>query len=165
MEQIMIPHSRAAKLASILDEVRNAVGCEINITDSNTIVINGSSFGEYNAKNVILAFGRGFDINKAYKLLLEDYFFKYISLRDVLRNDAQIKRIKARIIGTDGKTKEYIEEVSGAYLSVYGDTIGIIGKIDEITMATSALQVLIEGGTHKKAYRVMEAARRKLREV
>lgn len=164
MERILIPQKRAEVLKRIVAKVAKTLGCKVEINENNEVVIEGDSYAEYNAKNVIQAFGRGFAMNAAYKLLDEGYFFKYINLKDILRNEDQIRRIKARIIGTEGKTKEYVQDVSSATMSVYGNTIGLIGTNEQIDTAMGALRVLIDGGTHKKAYRIMEGIRRKHRE-
>jgi ribosomal RNA assembly protein len=165
MEHILIPEKRAELLKETKNEVEAVLKCKIEIVEGNEITIKGEAYDEYNAKNVIQAFGRGFEMAQAYKLLKDDYFFKFTNLKDFLGNEEQIRRIKARIIGTDGKTKLYIEEISGVDLSIYGNTIGMIGKVEEMNIASAALQVLIEGGTHKKAYSIMERMRRKLNEA
>lgn len=161
MEHILIPHKRAELLdKKLLDELRKRLGCRIELAE-NEIVIDGEPYNEYNAKNVITAFGRGFDLNKAYKLLSEDYFFQQINLKDAFRSKEQIMRVKARIIGTEGKAKEYIESVSGADIAVFGSSISIIGKIDDLKVAEAAIRILVGGGTHKTAYMVMEKERAK----
>ena len=145
----------------LLKEVCKRLKCRIEVHEGNNVSIDGLGYDEYNARNVIQAFGRGFPMASAYKLLNESYFFKYIDLRDMFRNKEQIKRLKARIIGEDGRTKEYIQSVSEVDISIYGNTIGIIGTIEGIGIATIAIETLLGGGTHKKAYRLMELARRK----
>jgi ribosomal RNA assembly protein len=165
MEHILIPEKRAELLKGMRKNVEEALKCRIEIEEGNEIIIKGEAYDEYNAKNVIQAFGRGFEIGKAYKLLDDKYFFKFTNLKDFLRNEEQIRRIKARIIGVEGKTKLYIEEISGADLSIYGNTVGMIGTTEELGIASAALQVLLEGGTHKKAYNIMERMRRKLNQA
>lgn len=164
MEQILIPQKRAKLLKNIRKEAEEELNCNIEIIDENSVVIKGDAYAEYNAKNVIQAFGRGFGMERARRLLDDEYYFKFVNLKDFLKNEEQMRRIKARIIGKNGKTKLYIEEVSGAYISIYGHTIGIIGTTGQIGIASAALQILLEGGTHKKAYRTIERMRRKLRE-
>src|SRR5277367_1009614 len=123
MEQILIPHKRAELLdKKMLNGLRERLKCKIEIED-NVITIDGDSYDEFNAKNVITAFGRGFDLEKAYKLLNEEYFFQQINLKDAFGSKEQIMRIKARIIGTDGKAKEYMESVSGADIVIFGSSI------------------------------------------
>jgi ribosomal RNA assembly protein len=162
MEQILIPHKRAELLdKKMLKSLAERLGCKIELED-NVVTIDGESYDEFNAKNVITAFGRGFDLEKAYRLLGEEYFFQQINLKDAFGSKEQIMRIKARIIGTDGKAKEYIESVSGADISIFGSSVSIIGKIDDLKVAEAAIRMLIGGGTHKTAYMVMEKERIKL---
>ena len=165
MEQISIPQKRFEMIdRAFIKRLEEELKCKIAKGEDNELTIEGEAYDEYNAKAVIEAFGRGFDMRVARKLLNEDYFMKSISLKELFKNREQVRRIKARLIGSDGKTKTYIEEVSGSDLAVYGSRISMIGTIQEIDIAMAAVQVLINGGTHKKAYKLMENERRKSRE-
>ena len=164
VQLILIPSKRAKLLGKeLLDSISERLKCKIVVQDENQVVIEGDPYEEYTAKNVIAAFGRGFDINQAYVLLSEDYFFTPINLKELFKTKDQIMRVKARIIGREGRAKEYIESVSGAKLCIYDNTISLIGTIEQTKVANIAIQILIEGGTHKKAYRIMEKARRNMR--
>lgn len=166
MEQILIPLERAKLLEKkMLEKVESKLHCVIKIEDQNEIVINGEPYDEYNAKNILLAFGRGFPFDTSCKLLSESYYFKHIDLRDMFRNREQVRRIKSRIIGEEGRAKEYIESVSETDIAIYGDTISLIGTIEGIHIATVAIEILLGGGTHKTAYKAMEDARRKAKEA
>ncbi len=163
MEHILVPHKRAMLFdKSLLDKLRARLNCKISVED-NEVTIEGSSYDEYNAKNVIQAFGRGFELGKAYRLLSDDCFFQQVNLKDVFRNNDQIMRVKARIIGKEGRAKEYIESVSGADVAVYGSSVSTIGSADELKVADAAIQILLDGGMHKTAYRAMEAEKKKIR--
>ncbi|MEM3839505.1 MAG: hypothetical protein QXF01_02940 [Candidatus Micrarchaeaceae archaeon] len=162
MERILIPKERANALEKEgLEAIQKKLRCKITVQGANEVIIEGEPYDEYNAKNVIQAFGRGFSLASACKLLNEQYFIKYIDLRDMFRNKVQIRRLKARVIGEDGRSKVYIESVSEAEVSIYGDTISILGKISGIEIAAIGIESLLEGDTHKKAYRLMEQARRR----
>ena len=163
MEHLLIPQKRAELLdKKTLKKASEMLKCKIDV-EGNEIMFEGAPYDEYNAKNILQAFGRGFELGKAYKLLNDDYFFKQINLKDSYRNKDQMARIKARIIGSDGKAKEYIESVSGVDMVVFGSTISTIGKINELQAADAALRILIGGGKHKTAYSAMELEKRKLK--
>jgi ribosomal RNA assembly protein len=155
MEDIYIPKDRLEllkfdkKLLGLMESVCN---CKIEI-ESDRLCITGTPYSEFLAKNIVFAFGRGFDINIARLLSNENYYFSSIDLKHALGSEKRIKQIKARIIGQNGRTKSYIENVSAAKMSVYGDTVSFIGN-----------NTLIGGGTHKLAYLRMEAAHRKNKE-
>ena len=164
MQHVYIPNERIKKLKihkELVEGVEKLSACKITLDVNDDVVeIKGEAYGEYIARNVIYAFGRGFEMDVASKLSEDDYYFNSIDLGQVL-SDKRLKQVKARIIGEEGRTKRYIEEVSGSKLSVYGDTVSLIGTIDEINEAETALNTLIEGGTHRLAYKKMEAAHRK----
>jgi ribosomal RNA assembly protein len=58
-----------------------------------------------------------------------------------------------------------IEELTSCYLSIYGDTISIIGPFDAIPTAREALVMLINGAFHKTVWNFLYAYRRKLRRI
>ncbi len=150
-------------------EMRLRIGsickCTLEFRDDNCVVVDsgGNAYGEFVAKNIVTAFGRGFGADAALMLVNNDYYFSYIDLRQALGEAKRIQRIKSRIIGEDGRTKRYIEGVSGAKMSVYGHTVGFIGTIEGIQEAETAVGALIDGSTHKVAYSRMEARHRRSR--
>ena len=165
MHQILIPEKRAELLKGkgLLERACKRLGCSMELKDENELVIDGDALSEYNARVVMQAFARGCEFETACKLLSEERFFESVDMKQIFKSEEQIKRIKARVIGTDGKTKNYIQSVSGADLAIYGDTVSMIGTVDEIKIAKAAIEVLLDGGTHKKAYTIMEKAKRRLK--
>lgn len=166
MQQVYIPHDRVKKMRdnkAILARVERLCNCRISIDSEDTIQIEGEAFPEFSAKNIVFAFGRGFDLDTACKLAGNDYYFTTVDLEQVFGSEKRISQVKARIIGENGRTKKYIESVSLAKISVYGNTVSFIGTIEEIGEAQAAVDTLIEGGTHRLAYSRMEAAHRKNR--
>jgi len=168
VEEVYIPHDRLDLLkreTKLRKFVERACSCRITIDPDERVLINGSPYNEFTAKNVIYAFGRGFDMEIAGRLLGEECYFSSIDLKDELGSEKRVRRIKARIIGENGRTKRYIESVSSAKISIYGDTVSFIGGIQEINEAETAVNTLIEGGAHRLAYLRMEAAHRKNKEA
>ena len=163
MEHILIPAARVRALKEAVALIEKRVGCKMRIENRNEIVVEGDSYSEYVARNIVQAVARGFRLNTAFKLLNEDYFFDSIDIGDIASNKLKKKRMVARIIGTGGKAKIYMEEVSGASIEIYGDTISLIGSIDEIRIAKAGINILLDGGKHSTAYTVMEKERRKIK--
>jgi ribosomal RNA assembly protein len=61
-------------------------------------------------KQVIQAFGRGFDSDTAMNLLDEEYSLETIEIRDYSgKSRGRMLTLKGRVIGTNGKTKKMIE--------------------------------------------------------
>jgi ribosomal RNA assembly protein len=117
------------------------------------------------AKDVATAIGRGFPPDTAFRLIRnEDDLFDMVDLRVIFgRSESDIKRIKGRIIGTDGKTRKLIEELSEADIVVYGHTVGIIGSFEQADTARNAIQMIIEGCQHHTVYKYLQRKRTELK--
>ncbi|MCL2641939.1 MAG: KH domain-containing protein [Candidatus Bathyarchaeota archaeon] len=117
------------------------------------------------AKDLVTAIGRGFAPEVAFRLIRnEDDVFDLVDLRLVFgRSDSDIKRIKGRIIGAEGKTRRLIEELTEANITVYGHTIGIIGSYEEADAARHAVQMIIEGCEHKSVYKFLQRKRTEMK--
>jgi ribosomal RNA assembly protein len=112
------------------------------------------------AKDIAMAIGRGFSPEKACLLLDEDIALEVIDLRDLYgKNESDMRRVKGRIIGQDGKTRRIIEEMTRASLSIYGDTIGILGAYERVATAREAVEMLLKGKQHATVYRFLRDRR------
>lgn len=169
MQQLYITQERLKSLRSdpkITKEVEKVCKCKVTIEEDGMIEIGSKdAVAEFNAKNILYAYGRGFEIETAVKLTNPEFYFKIIDLGQIESKAERRKQLKARIIGIGGKAKRYIEEVSMAHISVYGDTVSIIGDITQLSEAETAIYTIIDGGTHKMAYIRMEAMHRKNKEA
>lgn len=164
MFKVYIPSQRVKELRAKpreLLKIATASKCKITPEGDSVIDITGEPFDEYNAKNVLYAYGGGFDVDTALLLLGDNYYFDSIDLEQLFDNKKRIQDVKARIIGVGGKTKRYIESVSNARVSVYGNTVNVIGDIKQVGEADTAIKALINGSGHKRAYSRMEAKHRK----
>ncbi len=110
-----------------------------------------------NVKNVIKAFGRGFDFDDAMNLLDEDYFLDIIEISGFSgRSKNRMGALKGRVIGTDGKTKRLIEQFTECKVAIHGKTISIIGKAEKVKIAREAVEMLLSGRLHSSVYRFLE---------
>lgn len=112
----------------------------------------------YNVKEIIRAIGRGFNPDIAQQLLKQDYAFEIIQLRNISK-PTQLKRIKGRVIGKNGRTRELLEEHTETNISVYGKTISIIGRIESVSTCRRAVDMLLKGSQHATVYRWLERMR------
>jgi ribosomal RNA assembly protein len=119
----------------------------------------------FRAKDVITAIGRGFSPEHAFRLIRnEEAILDVMDLRTIFgRSESDIKRIKGRIIGMEGKTRMIIEELTDTDVAVYGHTVSIIGNIEEAQAAREAIQMLINGSMHSAVYRFLHKKRRELK--
>jgi ribosomal RNA assembly protein len=119
----------------------------------------------FKAKDVVTAIGRGFSPEHAFRLLRnDDDIFDFIDLRAVFgRSESDIKRVKGRVIGANGKTRKLIEELTDASMVVYGHTIGFIGTFEQVDVARTAVQMLINGSQHHTVYKYLQRKRSELK--
>jgi ribosomal RNA assembly protein len=119
----------------------------------------------FRARDVVTAIGRGFAPQHAFRLIRdEDTVFDVIDLRAIFgRSESDIKRVKGRIIGMEGKTRKLIEELSGADVVVYGHTVGIIGTFEQVNIGRTAVQMLIDGCQHHSVYKYLAKKRHEMK--
>ncbi len=114
--------------------------------------------------NVVSAIGRGFSPQKATLLLQDEYFLEIFDIRDYVgkRKDSVV-RMRARIIGSGGKTRQIIEELTGAFVSIYGNTVSLIGDDLQLDIAKRAVEMILCGSEHAAVYHFLEGQRAHLK--
>ena len=115
-------------------------------------------------QDIVKAIGRGFSEERAFRLLDDEIFLRMFDVRDFAgKNPKRVRQVRARLIGTGGKTRRLVEELTGVDVSIYGNTIGIIGDTVQLGVAERAVEMLLEGSKHAAVYRFMEGSRASLR--
>lgn len=151
IESVLVPRERINIFnEKIITEIEK-LGVKIKRSE-NSIEIEGEGFEQVQAKNIIRAIARGFSPQNAFLLFNEDMLLEII---EIPGNEKNIKRIKSRIIGTEGKARKRVEELTGTLLSVYGKTVAIIGGYEKISFAKKAVEMFISGASHKTVYRFL----------
>jgi ribosomal RNA assembly protein len=114
--------------------------------------------------NLVTAIGRGFSPSKAMKLLENDCYLEVLDIRDYVGKKIQhVERMRARVIGTHGKTRELFEELTGADISIYGNTVAIIGTAFQLDIARRGMDMLLSGSEHSTVYHFLEGKRSQLK--
>ena len=118
----------------------------------------------WKARDVVMAIGRGFSPERAFRLFNEGEVLEVINLTDIIiGNDKNaLPRVRGRIIGRKGRTREIIEEMSGADVSVYGKTVAIIGNPIQVEVAKTAIEKLAKGSPHGVVYKYLERRKKDL---
>ena len=173
MKIVRIPKERVGVLIGKKGEekrfLEEKTGVVIDVdSESGEITINCQ-----NAKNplfilqiesIVRAIGRGFSPEKAYQLLRDDMYLDIIDMRDYAgKSPKHMRRIKARIIGKEGRTRKNIEQLTGAYLSIYGGTVAILCNVEGLETARNAIDMLLGGSEHSMVYRYLERKRREMK--
>ncbi|UCH72247.1 MAG: RNA-processing protein [Thermoplasmatales archaeon] len=115
-------------------------------------------------ENIVKAMGRGFSPEKAMILMNDDADFFVFDLRDYVgKKDSHLRRLKSRIIGSEGKTKRVLEELTGSKISVYGHTVSIISDVLRMNILKKSIDMLLTGSKHATVYRFVESQIKELK--
>jgi len=120
------------------------------------IEIEGDSINTYIAKNILRAFGRGISMDDALLLLNDEYVLEVIDLKEFANTENRLRTIRGRLIGTNGKTKKFIEKYTNTKIAISGKTASILGKWNDVPLAKEAVLMIIRGSTHSTLYRWLE---------
>jgi ribosomal RNA assembly protein len=115
------------------------------------------------ARDVVQAIGRGFSEERAMKLLEDDVLLRIFDIKDFAHSRNRRVQLKGRVIGSGGKTRRLIEELTGASISVYGHTVAIIGSPLQLDIASRAVEMILQGSEHASVYRYLERMRPQLK--
>ena len=115
-------------------------------------------------ENIILAIGRGFSPEHAFRLLNDDVDFFVFDINDYVgKKEAHVRRLKSRIIGKSGKTKRILEELTDSYISIYGHTVAVISEFINMDIIKKAIDRLLSGSKHATVYRFVEFNMKQIR--
>lgn len=153
LEVLNIPEDRKAVLigrdGKTKREIERKTGTKISVRED--IEIHGEPLDIARAREIIRAIGRGFSPPRALKLLDEDFRLSVISLRG--ESPKKTKRLLSRVIGRKGSARKTLEELTGCCISIYGRTVCIIGRWEDIKKGEKAIEEILEGKPHLHVYR------------
>ena len=144
---------------------RNKIERELNVKITNqgrNIFIEGPAENEYLCLRIIEAINLGFSLEKALSLKNEEVILHVLNIRDITRRK-DLERIRARLIGTQGKTKSNMEKLSDCLISVHDNWVGIIGEVGCIEEAIISLRLIIQGSKQGNVYARLEKKKKERR--
>ncbi|MCL2607459.1 MAG: KH domain-containing protein [Methanomassiliicoccaceae archaeon] len=172
MRSIRIPGDRVGTLIGSKGETKRMLirtaGVKIEIDGEGEVIIYDDNAKDplmvLKLMDVIRAVGRGFSPERAMKLFEDDEYFEVIDLKEFVGSRTnQLSRIRGRIIGQNGKTRTLIEDLAGVSMSIYGNTVALIGSSVGLPVAKHAIEMLLNGSEHSTVYRYLEGQRPRLR--
>jgi ribosomal RNA assembly protein len=118
----------------------------------------------FTVKKIVQAIGRGFSPRNAMALEDEEKDFMIIDLEEYVGSSRNAQnRVRGRIIGKDGKSRELLEELTECIFSVYGGTVGLIGPYEMLPVAKESVEMLLNGSFHKTVWNHLYAYRRRMK--
>jgi len=168
---IRVPNDRIAVLIGKSGNVKLKieklcyVSLDINGDTGEVLIKSQGNVGKiqpFKAMEIVTAIGRGFSPENALTLLKGENTLHVIDLREFAgKSNANVERIKGRIIGEGGRARRNMENLSGTHISVYGRTVSIIGDASKLRLAVDAISSISHGSLHGTAYSKLEAANRR----
>lgn len=164
MQHVKVPQDRIGVVigegGATMREIEDRAEVRLDIdseTGSVAIDETGDPVTALTAPDIVRAIGRGFTPETALSLLDDDLrMFGLVDLSEHTRNDNDLKRQKGRVIGENGRTRELLEELTGANVVIYGTTVGIIGQPEEVEVVRRAVGMLLDGAPHGAVYSFLE---------
>jgi ribosomal RNA assembly protein len=167
IDLINIPKERVAVLigekGGIKKRIQKECDVRLEIDEEGEVSIIRKTTGDIlkalKAQDIIRAIARGFSPQKAFKLLDPNIYLELIDLSEYV-SDRSMERIRARLIGSEGKARKYISRLTKTDISIYGKTVGIIGDAEGVGAAKESVLRLIEGQPHSAVFRFAELHKR-----
>jgi ribosomal RNA assembly protein len=168
MQHVKIPQDRIGVLIGEGGETMRMIERQAEVrldidSENHSVRIeqNGDPVLALKAPDIVRAIGRGFTPEDALSLLDDDMMmFEMIDVKRASRNKNDFERQKGRLIGKNGRTRELMEELTGAKVVIYGSTIGMIGMPKQVDIVRSATEMLLDGAPHGAVYSFLERKRR-----
>ncbi|MDY0293278.1 MAG: KH domain-containing protein [Candidatus Methanomethylophilaceae archaeon] len=173
MRSIRIPQDRVGTLIGVKGETKKMLqkisGIKLDIDTEGEVVMHDEANGTdplmaLKIMDVVKAVGRGFSPDKACRLFEDDEYLEVVDLKEFVGDRSnQLTRIRGRLIGKDGKTRSIIEELTRCSMTVYGNTVALIGNSVSLPVAKHAIELILNGSEHSTVYHYLESQRPKLR--
>jgi ribosomal RNA assembly protein len=173
MKFVKIPMERVGVLVGKNGEVKKKIEDETKTvliidSESGDVTVDDTKttdpISSLKCADMVKAIGRGFSPERAFRLLGDDVYFTLLDIRDFVgKNQKHVRRVRSRVIGSKGRTRELIEELTGVSISIYGNTVGVIGDSEELPIAVSALEMLLSGSEHSAVYSFLEKKKRDMK--
>jgi len=171
MQHVKIPQDRIGVLigegGETMREIENRADVRLDIDSENgsvSIDKTGDPLLGLKGPDIVRAIGRGFKPEVAMTLLDDEMMmFDLIDIDAAARNKNDLKRKKGRLIGENGRTRELMEELTGASVVIYGTTLGVIGNPQQVEIVREAAEMLLEGAPHGSVYSFLERKHNELK--
>ena len=135
-------------------------------SEEGIVVVEGEdAVGVISAVEVIRAIAKGFSPEHAFVLLKDEYLLlDIIDLTALADTTQQMDRIRGRVIGKDGRSRERIEDMTGTSISVHHKTVAIIGSVEHLKTAKTAVEMLIHGVPHESVFAFLDRKKREAKQ-
>ena len=124
------------------------------------VFVNGPADKEFVAIEVLEAINLGFSADRALELTQNGFMLQTVHIKDITKRH-DLERVRARIIGTQGRTLKTLQNLTNCDLAMNDNEIGLIGPIQEMEDAVQAVTSLVQGSKQGNVYGRLERRRKK----
>ena len=171
MQHVKVPDDRIGVLigrgGETMREIEERAEVRLDIdSESGNVRIEtiGDPVTALKGPDIVKAISRGFTPEDALELLEDEMMmFEIIDIEAAARNKNDLRRQKGRLIGEDGRTRELMEELTGASVAIYGSTLGVIGGPQQVEAVREAAEMILDGAPHGSVYSFLERKRNELK--
>lgn len=149
-----------AEYSQLFSQLKNETECNIIYDDQkqNIKVECGDSVTEQAVAKSIKAFNYGVPTPDCLSLLNPAQHLEIIDIERHTNNSRDTERTLGRIIGEGGRTRELMEELTGASVSVKRSKVVIVGDFTSVEQVRYAVSMLVNGAPHSAVYAHLEQA-------
>lgn len=166
MRKLFLGKKELSRVLKLKKEIEKSLNIKIKPERKNIIIESKKedAYIEYISSKILEAISLGFDINTALQLKNINYNFNRIDVKNIVR-ESRLNEAIARVIGSRGKTKKLLSELSDCDILVHEHIVAIIGPSDNVEVALQALTSLIRGSKPSKIYSFLERSRARLKKL
>ena len=143
------------------NKLEKEIGIKISHIGKN-VFIEGEAQNEFLGLSILEAINLGFSAEKALLLKDENMILHILDIKTITKRK-DLRTVRGRVIGSLGKTKENIENLSDCLISIHDNNIGIIGEIGCIDEAIIALTSIVQGSKQGNIYARLERKKKERR--
>jgi len=119
------------------------------------VLVEGEALDEFEMEAVIDAINLGFSARTAALIKEKDIVFEKINIKDYTRRK-NLEIVRGRLIGTHGKTKNTLEQISGCEIKIKDNIVGVIGEAESVADALIAITNIVRGSKQTNVYKFLE---------
>lgn len=158
MREIIVENFK--KIKKDIPIIESKIKIKIGFIDKQgKLSIKGNEVSEYVVEQILKAADFGFDVEDALLLKQDGYILEFINIKEHTHRK-NLKEVRSRVIGTDGRAKKIIGDLTGAAIVLHGNFVGIIIHSDRSDDVCQALISLIGGAKHSNVFSYLERRNR-----
>ena len=120
-----------------------------------SVTVKGSELDEFLVEKIVRAIDFGFDIDDALLLLNEEFVLEFVDVKSNTRRK-NLRDVRSRIIGTEGRAKRTIEKLTGSAVVIQDNRVGVIVDADHLSATIQGIEGLIGGSKHGNVFGYLE---------